>query len=255
MNIKEAAHQHEEAFLQTLTDIVTIETPTSDKAACDGLADYFQETLQAKGWDIERIAKEDVGDQLIAKVKGKGGPSKLILTHYDTVWPIGTLETMPHKREGDIFFGPGIFDMKGGIALAIHAVQLAKEQNLDLSGDVTLLLTSDEEVGSQQSRDLIEKLALEHDQVLVLEPSREDGAFKIGRKGVGAYFVNFTGIPSHAGNNPKAGASAIRELAHFLLFVEDLADDDLETTANLTVEAKTSGLMMRFMPMYQKMTV
>ena len=235
MNLKEAAHNSEEAFLKTLTEIVTIETPTSDKAACDGLADYFESRLSADGWTVERIAKDEVGDQLIAKVKGKGGKSNLIMTHYDTVWPIGTLETMPHKREGDIFFGPGIFDMKGGIALAIHAVQLAKEQGLELSGDVTLLLTSDEEVGSERSRELIEKLAVEHDQVLVLEPSREDGAFKIGRKGVGGYTVNFTGIPSHAGNNPKDGASAIRELAHFLLFVEDLADDDLETSANLTV--------------------
>ena len=235
MNIKDAAYKHEDAFLKTLTDIVMIETPTSDKAACDKLADYFDTTLQASGWQVERIVKTNVGDQLIAKVNGNGGKSSLILTHYDTVWPIGTIETMPHKRDGDIFFGPGIFDMKAGIALAIHAVQLAKEQGLALSGDVTLLLTSDEEVGSGESRDLIEKLAVTHDQVLVLEPSREDGAFKIGRKGVGGYTVNFSGIPSHAGNNPKDGASAIRELAHFLLFVEDLADDDLETTANLTV--------------------
>ena len=120
MTIKEAAYQHESAFLKTLTDIVLIETPTSDKVACDKLADYFEENLSSAGWQVERIAKEQVGDQLIARQKGGDGKSNLILTHYDTVWSSRKIETMSYKREGNIFFGSGIFDILGMLPRLEH---------------------------------------------------------------------------------------------------------------------------------------
>ncbi len=233
--ILEHAYASEESFLATLEALVTRESPTSSKVLCDALADYLQRELQSDGWNVTRHARAAVGDILEARMTGADGPSTLILTHYDTVWPEGTLAEMPWKRDGDKVFGPGALDMKAGIANAMTAVRLAQAARIPLAGNVTLLATSDEETGSHHSQELIEKLAKDHDRVLVLEPGREDGALKTGRKGTGSFQVRFRGRSAHAGNNPADGASALRELAHFLLYVEDHADEVAGTTINLTV--------------------
>lgn len=229
------AQAHEQAYLSDLASLVRFESPTHDKAACDLLADHLETLLGGDGWTVARHSREQAGEILQASIAGGPGPKTLLLTHYDTVWPLGTLERMPWRRDGDLAYGPGTCDMKAGIVSAMVAVRLLREQGLEPMGDVTLLLTSDEESGSHHSRGLIESLALEHDRVLVLEMSRDDGAIKIGRKGVGSYKVSFGGRSAHSGNNPKDGASALRELAHFLLFVEELADEAAQTTVNLTV--------------------
>ena len=234
-NLRDAAHAQEDAYLETLTTLANFESPTGQKAAVDALMDHLEGDLSARGWRVERVAKEEVGDQLVARKSFPGKTSSLLLTHADTVWSVGTLEKMPIKRDGDLFYGPGTLDMKAGIAAGIHAVELLEEMKLEPQGPVTLLITSDEEVGSKHSRDLIERLAPEHDRAFVLEPGRDDGALKVGRKGVGAFYVRFEGQSAHAGNNPKDGASALRELAHFLLFVESLNDDESQTSVNLTV--------------------
>lgn len=231
----DAALRERPAYLETLEGLVRLESPTHDKAAVDALAQHLENLLTGRGWDVKRHPRERVGDVLEATRGGGLGTKTLLLTHMDTVWPMGTLQKMPARDDGERFWGPGTVDMKAGIATAIHAVDLAEARGAALAGDVTLLVTTDEEVGSAHSRELIEELARRHDRVLVLEPAREDGALKIGRKGVGGYTATFTGRSAHAGNNPSEGASALRELAHFLLFVEDLADDVAGTTVNLTV--------------------
>ncbi|HZJ09858.1 MAG TPA: M20 family metallopeptidase [Trueperaceae bacterium] len=225
----------EGAYLRALEELVRRESPTNDKGACDALADQLADVLAAGDWGVKRHARADVGDVLEARLEGAGGVSTLLLAHLDTVWPLGTLEEMPLRRDGDKLFGPGTVDMKAGIVTALTAVDLASGSGRTLIGDVTLLITSDEETGSGASRELIEELARRHDRVLVLEPGRDDGALKIGRKGVGDFDVTFVGRSAHAGNNPSGGASAIRELAHFLLYVEDLADEVAGTTVNLTM--------------------
>ncbi len=234
-NLRDAAHAQEGAYLETLETLAGFESPTGQKDAVDALIDHLENNLSTRGWNVERVAKEKVGDQLVARKDFPGETSSLLLTHADTVWSVGTLEKMPVKREGDLFYGPGTLDMKAGIAAGVHAVRLIEELDLEPQGPVTLLITSDEEVGSRHSREIIETLAREHDRAFVLEPGRDDGALKIGRKGVGAFYVTFEGQSAHAGNNPKDGASALRELAHFLLFVESLNDDDAQTSVNLTV--------------------
>lgn len=233
--LRQAAYDYEHHYLETLKQLVLHETPSNDKAAVDKLADYLETTLKNQGWSVERPVKTHVGDQLIARIDAQGDISTLLLTHYDTVWPVGTLGAMPFKHDGDKLYGPGVLDMKAGITTGVHAPLLAKQLGRSLLGPVTLLLTSDEEIGSHHSRELIEQLAQEHDQVLVLEPGREDGAIKTGRKGTGEFKVNFEGRSAHAGNNPKDGASALRELAHLLFFAEDLNSEATQTTVNLTV--------------------
>jgi len=233
--LTELAGRQEDAYLATLEALVRLESPTRDVARANRLADHLAELLRGDGWSVARGTADGVGDMLTARTGSRDGPGTLLLCHYDTVWPAGTLQDMPWRREGDAVYGPGVLDMKAGIATAVHAVRLAREAGRSLRGPVTLLVTSDEETGSHGSREAIEARAREHDRVLVLEPGREDGAVKVGRKGVGQFRVAFLGRSAHAGNNPAEGASALRELAHFLLYVEDLGDEVRGTTVNLTV--------------------
>lgn len=230
------AYRQEDEYLATLTALVATESPSRDKAACDLLADLLVNVFTSDGWTVTRYPRSQVGDIVEARYPGPpDGPRTLLLAHYDTVWPLGTLDEMPLRREGDKVFGPGTCDMKAGIASALHALRILRVLGHPPFGPVTALITSDEEIGSRQSRELIEEAARRHDRVLVLETSRDDGAVKIGRKGVGEFRVTFRGRSAHAGNDPHLGASALRELAHFLLFVEDLADPEAGTTVNLTI--------------------
>lgn len=235
MNLRDLAHAQRESFLSTLKDLVLLESPSHNKAANDKVADYLHDVLESDRWQVERIEQKTVGDQILAKMNAEGNTKTLILCHFDTVWDTGTLDKMPLQEDGDKLYGPGVLDMKAGIANAIHALKIIKQNNLELKGPVTLLLTSDEEVGSEASEDLILHQAKQHDRVFVLEPGRDDGALKVGRKGIGGFEVSFRGISAHAGNNPKEGASALREMAHFLLLAESLTDYDQGTTVNVTV--------------------
>ncbi len=234
MEIFNKVLKQKESFFKTLQALVELETPTQNKAACDKLADFLEKRLSNDGWQVKRIVKEEVGNQLVASLPAKAYQDTLLLCHYDTVWPVGTLTSMPLKQERDYLYGPGILDMKGGIALALHTPSLIKELGKQLTGKLTLLLTSDEETGSYHSRELIESIAKEHERVFVLEPTPQNNIVKIGRKGCGTYLAEFKGIATHAGNNPKDGASALRELAHFLFFVEGL-NNKFGTSVNLTV--------------------
>lgn len=237
--ILKAAQEAQEAYINTLKHLVTIETPSRDREAAAGFISYLQPRLEADGWQVRTTSQEAVGDHIIATQNATqnapGDTSTLILAHYDTVWSVGTLDEMPFKRADGKVYGPGTLDMKAGITTAIHAVTLLADLGKPLAGKVTLLVTSDEEIGSPESRALIEELAQEHDRVFVVEPGREDGAFKTGRKGGGGFDVSFAGVSAHAGNNPQDGASALRELAHFLPYAEGLTDSDKATTVNLTV--------------------
>ncbi len=229
------ARQLQEQYLQTLRQLVEIETPSGDKPAGDRFVGVLTGLLEEQGWTVRLHRRDEVGDIIEATWGPAAGGGTLLLTHYDTVWPVGTLQHMPFRQEGDTVYGPGTDDMKAGIVSAIFALRLLKEQGREPSGRITLLVTSDEESGSLHSRELIEELGRAHERVLVLESGRDDGAIKVGRKGVGHYRVTFRGRSSHAGNEPKAGASALRELAHFLLYAEELGDDELQTSVNLTV--------------------
>lgn len=240
-----AARAERAAYLETLEALVEQESPSEDTAALERLADWLHARLRSDGWTVEPQAGAFLGDQLVARIGNGDGDeersSTLLLCHYDTVYPVGTLASMPFRTDGDLAYGPGALDMKGGIALALHAVRLSARLGLALTGPVTLLLTSDEETGSHRSRERIERLASRSGRVLVLEPGRDDGALKTGRKGVGALHYSLLGRSAHAGNDPAAGASALAELARLLPYVEGLADAQRGTTVNLTMAAGGSA--------------
>jgi glutamate carboxypeptidase len=171
------------------------------------------------------------GDAVLATV-GQGGGGLLLLGHHDTVWPTGTLAEIPYRVEEGRVRGPGVFDMKAGIAVAIAV--LADLARRERPPRVTLLLTPDEELGTAASRPLLLEVARAHRAVLVLEPSLA-GAAKVARKGTGTFAVRFAGRAAHAGLDPEQGASALLELAHFTLFAAALTRPDSGTTVTPTV--------------------
>ena len=233
------------SFLDLLRRLVEIESPSHDEAACDRMADRLAEVLAGDGWRVRRDPRSGVGDVLASALPGTGdGPGTLVLAHYDTVWPLGTLSEMPWRVDDaeDRAYGPGTLDMKAGIAGALLAARWLRELGVAPPGPVTLLITSDEEVGSAASRERIEAEARRHGRVLVVEGARDDGALKVGRKGVADYHLEFTGIPAHAGNHPDDGASALVELAHLALFVRTLDDRAAGTTAHPTVARAGSAV-------------
>jgi glutamate carboxypeptidase len=240
-DLRPRAAADRDAFLQLLEALVSIETPTGDVGGGSRLVALLGDVLSGDGWSVTTSAAEHVegrppvGDLLEAELHGGEGPSTLLLAHYDTVHPLGTLERSPWRVDGDVAHGPGVLDMKAGIAAAVVAARLAREGGRSLRGPVRLLLTSDEETGSHASREPIEARAREAGRVLVLEPSRDDGALKIARKGVADYHLTFTGRAAHAGLAPETGANALLEMAHAALAFAELAAPALGTTVSPTV--------------------
>jgi glutamate carboxypeptidase len=156
----------------------------------------------------------------------------LLLGHHDTVWPLGTLNEIPFALQDGRLRGPGVFDMKAGIAVALSVLEACARASRPPR--VSMLLTPDEEVGTAASRSLLEEVARRHRAVLVLEPSL-DGAAKVARKGTGLFEIGFQGVASHAGLDPERGASALLELAHFTVFAAGLNRAETGTTVTPTV--------------------
>ncbi len=172
---------------------------------------------------------------------GDGQARVLVLAHHDTVWPLGSLETHPFAVDGGVLRGPGCFDMKAGLVLALHALAV-----LGAPDGVTLLVTGDEELGSPSSRELIEAEAAGCRAALVLEASADGGALKTARKGVSRYEVRAVGRAAHAGLEPERGVNATVELAHQVLRVARLADPAVGTT--VTPTALSSGTVANVVP-------
>jgi glutamate carboxypeptidase len=240
-DLRAHAAEARDAYLSLLESLVTIETPSGDLEGAERFVAHLAGVLAGDGWDLRLEAAEGapgrgpVGDLVEARLAGGTGPRTLLLAHYDTVHPVGTLQRSPWLVEGDVARGPGVLDMKAGIAAALVAPRLLRAAGLGLHGSVALLVTSDEETGSHGSRSRIEALAREADRVVVLEPSRDDGALKIARKGVADYHLSFAGRAAHAGLAPETGANALLEMAHAALAIAALADPPQGTTVSPTV--------------------
>jgi glutamate carboxypeptidase len=214
--------QHLADTLQTLETLVRLESPSTDKAAVDRCGAVLAGMLRAAGADVDVFSQVERGNHLRARIPGEGRPV-LILGHFDTVWPAGTLERMPLTRDGDRLYGPGTFDMKAGIAIALGAIG-ALRATRTTHPPMTMLWTTDEEIGSETSRDTIESEARNAAVVLVLEPALPGGALKTARKGCGEFEITVHGVAAHAGLDPGKGASAIHELASQIAAIERFQD-------------------------------
>ena len=216
---------------------VEIETPTEAPEQVNRLATMVAEGYRGLPVTIERVPGRDgCGDHLVARSSwGQGEPGILVLSHLDTVHPLGFIGRLPFRIEGDSAFGPGIYDMKGGAYLAYHAFSrlCAAGENSPLG--ITHLYVSDEEIGSPTSRALIEAEGHKAKYVLVTEPARDGGRIVTGRKGVARFEVFVHGVPAHAGTRPQDGRSAIRELANVIQTLEAMTDFKRGVTVNVGV--------------------
>lgn len=217
-----------DAMLHDLSELVNVESPSRDLASLDrswaSLAAVFERRLGSKP---RRIDGPD-GPHL--HWSGGGEPRVLLVGHHDTVFPLGALATRPFRVESGRATGPGVFDMKGGIVQAIHAVASLA----DRSG-VEFVVSSDEEIGSATSRDLIVERARACGAALVLEPSADGGALKTARKGTGTFELIVTGRASHAGLEPEKGINSLVEAAHQVLQIDRIGDPSRGTTVTPTV--------------------
>jgi glutamate carboxypeptidase len=214
-------------LLDDLEELVTCESPSADLEAVAASADVVARIGEKRlGVAPERIVLDGR-----THLRWRFGPSKvLLLCHHDTVWPLGTLLTHPFSIRDGVLRGPGCFDMKAGLVIALHAIAGLADRT-----GVTLLVTGDEEIGSPSSRALIEAEARGRVAALVLEASADGGALKTERKGVSLYRVRVHGLAAHAGLEPERGVNATVELAHQVLAVTGLADPALGTTVTPTV--------------------
>lgn len=216
--------------LARLAELVGIETPSGHAPGLDACYDLLTAWAPA-ALGTPRCPVHDGVPHLYWRREPSGpAPSGvLLLCHADTVWPLGTLGTWPFRQDGDRLTGPGVFDMKAGLVIALDALDLAQH-----IGHVSVLVTGDEEVGSLTSRPLIEEAAREHAAVLVLEPSDGD-AVKTARKGAGFFRLSVKGRSAHAGLEPETGVNALVELGHQILAVNELGDPRAGTTVTPTV--------------------
>jgi glutamate carboxypeptidase len=225
------------AILEGIRRWVEIETPTEAPEQVNKLATMVAEGYRDLPASIERVAGSGgCGDHIMARSSwGQDQPGILVLSHLDTVHPLGFIERLPFRIEGDSAFGPGIYDMKGGSYLAYHAFrQLCAGAERSPLG-VTQLYVSDEEIGSPTSRALIEAEGRKAKYVLVTEPAREGGKIVTGRKGVARFEVFVKGVPAHAGTRPEDGRSAIRELENLIQRLEGMNDIPRGVSVNVGV--------------------
>lgn len=227
-------------LLQGIREWVEIESPTTDPAAVNRLMDLVQGQLQDAGARVERIPGRDgFGDHLRARSPWGGDePGILMLSHLDTVHPLGTLNgRLPFRIEGNKAYGPGIADMKGGAYMGFNAFRYLAANGENPPLPLTLIYTADEEVGSETSREMIEEAARQAKYVLVTEPGRNGGSVVTARKGTGRFELRITGRPSHSGAAHEQGRSALKELAHQILALEAMTDYDRGITVNVGVVA------------------
>ena len=225
---------HLPQLVALLEKLVQIESPTTSKTGLDELGRFVAAEMEARGAQVRIEPQTDAGDHQVG-TWGEGQGGLLLMAHLDTVHPLGTLEHMPFRKHENRLFGPGVLDMKAGIAMALTAIEILRQNEKLRKGRLTFLCTSDEETGSRTSRALIDQIAQEHELVLCLEPALADGGLKTWRKGTLAFRVEAVGKAAHAGSNIKDGVNAILEMAHQIPGFVSLADDKSQTTVNVGV--------------------
>lgn len=223
-----ALKRQQREMLRTLRQLVEFESPSTDKVAVDRLGKALAKMLRPMGAHVNFIPSPKTGDHLRAEFRfadSRRARQILMLGHMDTVWERGTLVRMPFRVNAGNAYGPGVFDMKGGIVTALFALRTLRELRVPLKKNVTLLLNADEEIGSPASRSGTEREARKSDCVLVMEPPHgPHGALKTARRGVGEFILTVHGRAAHAGIEPQKGASAIMELSRQLINLEYVAN-------------------------------
>ena len=222
-------------IVQTIRELVEIESPSDNKQAVDKVSALLAAKFENLGGRVKFHKVMNFGDHLQVDFEGpRGHKPVLLLGHYDTVYPLGTLANMPWKNANGRLHGPGVYDMKAGIALMLLAIESSGARHGELPCPLTVFLVSDEEVGSDSSRRITEELAKKSSAVLVMEPSYGNkGAVKTARKGIGEYILKVTGKAAHAGLDFEKGQNAIVELAEQIRKIPKLVNRKIGLTLNV----------------------
>lgn len=223
--------------LTSLTrDLVQAESPSAQPEIHDEVRRVLRLALASVGYDSRETGVPENPRHVFAvpAERPKGGPSQLLLGHYDTVWPVGTLDDRPFTVDGNVIHGPGSFDMKGGLAQIVLALRAIRELELEVPVVPVVFVNADEEIGSRTSTRYIRWLAQHADRALVMEPALGDrGDIKTERKGIGRFTITVYGKAAHAGLDPEGGASAILELSHVIQTLFALNDVERGITVNV----------------------
>ncbi len=241
--------ERRDKMVETIRQLVEVESPSDDKASADKLASLLAGRFEGLGGHSKFHRVQDFGNHLQVDFgTERRAKPVLLLGHYDTVYPLGTLKTMPCRVEGGRLLGPGALDMKSGIALMLQAIEALRAwHGDDVPRPITVLLVSDEEVGSDSSRRITESLARNAEAVLVVEPSLGlQGAVKTARKGVGEYIVKAIGKAAHSGLDFEKGENAIVELARQIPLISKFTD--LKRGITLNVGLVQGGTRVNVIP-------
>jgi len=229
--------QNRRADLVRMLERMTLaESPSNVPAAQDEIREIIAAEFGRLGFLVRRVPGRSSGGMLHARPapRRRQAATQLLLGHYDTVWPLGTLAEMPFEVQGDTVRGPGVYDMKGGVAQALLALDTLKHFGVEPEVQPHVFLNSDEEIGSRESRRYIDSLAPHMDRVFVLEPSLGPaGMLKTARKAIGRFTVTVQGEAAHAGLDPGSGASAILELSHVIQALFSMNDLERGVTVNV----------------------
>ena len=241
------AKKERPALLETLKEIVAIETGSRDIEGLDKLAGIVAARLKALGAAVEVIAPgtdvykmhdtpDNIGKMVRGTFKGTGKAKILLIAHMDTVYPRGTLGKQPFRIDGDRAYGLGISDDKQGVALILHTIAMLRAMNFRDYGTLTVLINGDEEISSPASRNLLAKLGAEHDAVMSFEASSaEVDKISLATSGIAAVTLRVRGRASHSGNAPERGVNALYELAHQIMQTRDLSEPEVGLKMNWTM--------------------
>jgi len=234
--VVEYLNSHSGDMVKLLESLTRAESPSSDAESQFPVKEILRDEFESLGYRVRLLSGRTSGGSLFAlpRQRERGRSPQLLLGHFDTVWPIGTLDSMPFEIEGNVIRGPGVFDMKGGVVQMIFALRTLRELGLAPNITPVVFLNSDEEIGSRESGNYIRLLARRVERAFVMEPALGmDGAIKTARKGVGRFTVCVKGKAAHAGLDPEGGASAILELSHVIQCLFQMNDPERGISVNV----------------------
>jgi glutamate carboxypeptidase len=238
--IRDVVAARRDGFIADLEEMVNVDSGSFNRDGVNRVATMCERRFRDGGWEIDRIVPADpdlppVGDTVVGTLRGAGGPRVLLLGHTDTVFDDGVAAERPFSIADGRAFGPGVSDMKGGLLAGFVALEALRQVGFDRFDRITYVCNPDEEIGSPSSRDLIRRLATEHDAALVLECGRANGDIVSARKGITDFVIRIHGRAAHAGVEPEKGRSAVVEAAHKTLAIAALQGRWPGVTCNVGV--------------------
>ena len=223
--LKDLLNAKKQEMLQLLEQLVNIDSGSNTKSGIDQISSLLKSKYERLGFIVEVVDEIEYGNHLLIQHRDSIDPEILILGHMDTVFPEGTAKVRPFKMVGNRAFGPGVIDMKASLVSLLYALTAMKQFGKKGYQNVRIILNSDEELGSPSSRELIMKHAIDKKYALILEAARPDGSIVTARRGGGQFKIIIEGKSAHAGLDPKKGRSAIEELAHKIIHLQELTND------------------------------